>query len=344
MPKNNHAEFRYRILDRCFKSKTRRYTFEQLLEEVNDALAEKYGVGVTVSVRTLRNDIKELRDSVFHGAPIETELAEGKQRYYFYSDPDYSIYNSELSEEEAAKLQSAFDILSQFRNNPEYANVATALSEIEYTFGLTPNRENLISFGANEQFKGLEHLSELINLTVNHKPFNIIYKDYNNVIDETIVHPYFLKQYNNRWFLFGLNVGKNKLSNYALDRIEKISPSEAKFIPNNRIDYSKWFDEVIGVTVDDRVAVEDVILKFHPDRFKYAVTKPLHHTQETIDEANCTIRIRVRPNRELNQQIFSFGPDVEVLAPVSLRDAIAKKIEENYKKYFSVQNNCTENS
>ena len=35
-----------------------------------------------------------------------------------------------------------------------------------------------------------------------------------------IIHPYYLKQYNNRWFLFGYNPEKRKSDwNLALDRI-----------------------------------------------------------------------------------------------------------------------------
>ena len=54
------------------------------------------------------------------------------------------------------------------------------------------------------------------------------------------------------------------------------------------------------------------------------------------------ITIQVKPNKELNQLIFSFIPDVEVLSPQSLRDTIKGKIEENLKKYLSVQNDRTE--
>lgn len=54
------------------------------------------------------------------------------------------------------------------------------------------------------------------------------------------------------------------------------------------------------------------------------------------------ITIQIRPNNELNQLIFSFIPDVEVLAPYSLRETIKEKIEENLEKYLSMQNECTE--
>lgn len=45
---------------------------------------------------------------------------------------------------------------------------------------------------------------------------------------------------------------------------------------------------------------------------------------------------------ELEQQIFSFGPDVEVLSPAWFREVFAKKIADCMKKYFSMQNFCIE--
>jgi len=56
----------------------------------------------------------------------------------------------------------------------------------------------------------------------------------------------------------------------------------------------------------------------------------------------CTLSLEVKPTRELEQQILSFGSDVEVLSPESFRAQIAIKIEENYKKYFPVQDEFTD--
>ena len=52
------------------------------------------------------------------------------------------------------------------------------------------------------------------------------------------IHPYFLKQYNNRWFLFGLHPESWKHDwNVAIDRIITVHESKVKFIPNEEIDW-----------------------------------------------------------------------------------------------------------
>jgi len=56
------------------------------------------------------------------------------------------------------------------------------------------------------------------------------------------------------------------------------------------------------------------------------------------------VEIEVRPTRELDQQLFSFIPDVEVLYPEWYRQQIMEKIEENLNKYLSMQKGCTDES
>jgi predicted DNA-binding transcriptional regulator YafY len=85
-----------------------------------------------------------------------------------------------------------------------------------------------------------------------------------------------------------------------------------------------------------------VVLKFDPERFPYAVSKPIHHSQKILSEKDCILQIEVRPNKELESVIFSYFPHVEVLAPASLREEFKEKISKNLKKYTSMQKDCTD--
>lgn len=126
------------------------------------------------------------------------------------------------------------------------------------------------------------------------------------------------------------------IGNYALDRIVSFKKVDVPFCNNTQINFDTYFDDVIGVTVP-KVDIETVVLRFSENRFPYIVSKPLHQSQEVNLEER-TITIKVKPNKELDQLILSFIPDVEVLSPQSLRDTIKEKIEENLKKYLSAQN------
>ena len=342
MPTNKNALLRYQILDRCFSNRYRKYTIEDLVDAVNEALYDMYGS--EVSMRQIRDDIKYMRDRVSYNAPIEAVPFEGKRCYYRYSDPNYTIFNNELTTEEVTKLCSTINMLGRYRGG---ANrwLEEVISNLELRFGIKTNREHIVAFEQNDQLRGLEFLSELIDSAINHQPLNLLYRTYNGKETNVVIHPYHVKQYNNRWFLFGLEQTPNgdRIANRALDRIVKFSISNVPFVPNTSIDFSTRFDDVVGVTIpDDDVQKETVVLKFEPDRFPYVVSKPIHHSQKVLNEDECILQIEVRPNKELESVIFSYFPHVEVLEPATLREQFKEKISNNLKKYLSVQKDRTD--
>lgn len=345
MPTNKNALIRYQILDRCFSDFQHKYTIEDLIDKVNDALYDLYGT--EVSLRQIREDIKYMRDRVTYDAPIVAYPLEGKKCYYRYENPNFSIFKTELSMDEIEKLRSTIAMLGKYRGLPNHSWLEEVISNLEFRFGIKANRGYIVSFEQNDQLRGLEFLSKLIDSAINHQPLNLHYKTYSGKEINVVVHPYHLKQYNNRWFLFGLEQSPygNRISNRALDRIVKLSKSNVAFIPNATIDFSMYFNDVVGVTIpDDSIQKEKIVLKFDPDRFPYVVSKPIHHSQTVLNEEEYTIQIEVRPNNELVSQIFSFFPQVEVLQPKWLRDDFQKKIAENLRKYSSVQKGCTDST
>lgn len=339
MPINKNAQLRYQILDRCFSNFNKKYTFDELMEEVNDKLYDLNGT--TVSIRQLRQDMENMTYRPYN-APIKSySQGFGKKHYYRYEDPEYSIFKSSLSEEEVSNLRSTINMLSRYRGIPTNAWLEEVISNLEYRFGIKSNSDNLIEFDQNEQLTGLEHLSKVIDATTNQQPLSILYRTYKGKETTTIVHPYYVKQYNNRWFLFGLEESKKYgryITNKALDRILKLTPDDkTEFLPNTEINFKEYFKDIVGVTIpNDHPIPESVILKFDEDRYPYILSKPIHTSQEAIDSDNHVIELFVRPNKELEALILSYGPQVEVLKPQWFRDQIAAKIKENYKKYLSV--------
>lgn len=336
MPVNKNALLRYRILDKCFSDPHHYYDIDELVDKVNDAFMEMYGV--TVSLRQVRADISYMRERISYDAPIEAIPYDGKKCYYRYSNPNFSIFNSDLNVEESAKLRSTIEMLGRFRGIPGNSWLEEVISNLEYRFGIKANNENVVSFEQNDQLKGLEHLSEIIDATIDHKPLQLMYRSYNGHEAKVTIHPYHVKEYNNRWFLFGLENTKygKRIANRALDRIVTLSLSEAEFIPNTTIDFNTYFDDIVGVTVPDKARIEHIILKFDRKRFPYIVSKPIHHSQRILSEDECTLQIDVRPNKELTSLIFSFCPDVEVVEPAWYRTEIGEKMKESMKKYFSM--------
>ena len=124
--------------------------------------------------------------------------------------------------------------------------------------------------------------------------------------------------------------------------MKKVSVSSVKFIKNTTCNCDEYFRDIIGVTRNEQREVEEIRLRFSPSRFPYVVSKPLHKSQQVVSESDCEISIRIRPNKELEQTLFSFGPDVEILSPDWMRQEFAKKILEIAKKYSALQAQCKE--
>lgn len=333
MPTNKDAEMRYRIIDRCLSNRLRKYTIYDLVDEVNRQLLDLQGK--TVSKRTIQKDLEELTFRPYC-APIESYKGPSRMHYIHYADDSYSLYNNDLSVKEVQTLQSVIDMLGRFRGSTTHAWLEEVLSNLEYRFGIKSDTKLVIAFEENEQLQGLEHLSNLIDATLHHQAIELAYEPYGKTKRICPVHPYFMKQYNGRWFLLGLNSEKRRIETYALDRIKEVKALAEGFIPNEDIDFGAYFEHIVGISVPyDSLEPIELILRFSEKRFPYVSSKPIHASQKLLSTP-CTISISVIPTPELTQQIFSFGPDVEVLAPESFRSEIAEKIKATYNLYQTV--------
>jgi hypothetical protein len=97
MATNKHAQIRYKVLDTCFRNTGRNYTFNDLIEACNDALAEIDPKSDGISVRTLRTDIAFMESEQGWQADIE-RFKIGNKYFYRYSDPNFSINNQLLNQ------------------------------------------------------------------------------------------------------------------------------------------------------------------------------------------------------------------------------------------------------
>lgn len=341
MPTNKNAIIRYQALDRCFSDFLHRYYMEDLIEACAEALYQYTGYD-SVSRRTVFDDITFMESEQGWSIPLE-RLKDGKKIYYRYKYRDFSINKQELTANELAQLRTTILTISRYRGLPSHEWLEDVISNLEYRFHLKPSSENIISFEQNQGLRGIEHLATLIDAATNKQTLIIGYCSFDEQEHTWIIYPYYLKQYNNRWFLFGLNESFNSISNLPLDRIEIIKVTELPFKENQYVDFDTYFDDIIGVTKPDvSIPPETITLKFDQRRFPYILSKPIHPSQKIVDESNGIIEIQVRPNKELEALVLSFGPQVEVLSPASLRNLISNKIAENLKKYFPVQLDRTE--
>jgi predicted DNA-binding transcriptional regulator YafY len=316
---NKRALIRYKILDRCFRNKYRRYYIDDLMEECAIGISEHIGKGVTVSRRQIFDDINFMKSDAGYSAPIESNK-DGKKVYYRYDDADFGIERSPINPDELAQINDALEIFGRIKGLPNFEWVGEL--ETKLRGSLDSSGGDIISFDHNPYLIGIEHLQELYNYIKNKATLKIAYQSFKMETPATyLFHPYHLKQYNNRWFLFGLNDELDKIQNLALDRIVSMEPLFANYKPCT-VDFNEYFEDIVGVTDSDDRQTEDVVLEFSSERLPYVLSKPIHGSQKF---KGGKVHLNLKINREFKSLILSFGSDVKVIEPESLKVFITEE-------------------
>ena len=324
MPVDKQVLLRYKVLNDCFRNPYREYTIEDLVDACSKAMRDELDMMAGVSKRTVQNDIANLETN-YH-IRLDEKLRRGRQRLYRYVDTSYTLPMYRMNDRERHKLQDAIRVLGDYEGEPLYDWTRSLLMQIEGGL-LDENSTPVVSFQSNPDYTGLTHFSELLQAIIQKRVLKLTYKPFGKDTFTEKIYPYHLKQFNDRWYLIAQAVGYDTFAHYALDRIESFEEIALKY-KEPEVDFSEYFDDVIGVTVPERLEPVDVLLRVSNNRFNYIKTKPLHLSQRIVseEEGYTRISINVKINKELIALLLSFGADIEVLSPASLRAEMKKNI------------------
>jgi predicted DNA-binding transcriptional regulator YafY len=333
---NKHAIIRYHALDQCFSNPGRKYFIDDLIEACNKALYENNSKLEGVKRRQVFEDIKFMESEQGWSVPLE-RLKDGKQVFYRYDDRSFSIKNQPVNELEANQLKETLSILTRFKGMPQFEWMEEMFVRLETSFKLKGNNEVIVGFEQNPYLKGLHHFTALFNAIQYKKVLEVNYQGFKqSKISKMTIHPYYLKQYNSRWFLFGLNEELKTISNLALDRIADLQELKEDYINNTEINFEEYYDDIVGVTVIKNKPTQKVLLKASITIWPYIQSKPLHGSQKVIskDHDYIIMELMVQVNYELTTLLFSYGESLEVLEPEELVTEIKNKAEALLKNYL----------
>jgi len=222
---------------------------------------------------------------------------------------------------------------------PQFEWIENMTTRLQATFKFGEQANQIIEFEQNEFLKGKDFINTLYHAVVNKTVLLISYENFKSgEVKDIELHPYYLKQYNNRWFIFGRNPLFENVTNLALDRINSIKPITKEFLEHD-IDFSEYFEDIIGVS--SRVGEESVelILKVDINLWPYIKTKPLHGSQKVkeVNDEFVLLSLQLIPNYELESKLLQFGEQLEVVSPDAFREKMAIRIQKMNQKY-----NCAE--
>lgn len=335
MSKNKLALIRYKTIDQCLRNRQRKWTLENLVDAVSDALYEYEGIDSGVGVRTIQLDIQNMRsDKLGYNAPIVVL----DKKYYTYEDKNFSITNSNISPQDLEKIGDVVKVLNQFKGFSDFEDVSEIVTKLENKIIHKQNKQQtFIQFEKNDLLKGLEWLDILLNAVKSKKVLDIDYQSFKaKSASKETVYPYLLKEYRNRWFLLCRNRKRKAINILALDRIVNITENTTeKFVEADDFDPTTFFDDTLGVTKTLHQKTQKIILKANHRIAPYILTKPLHASQNILKntETELIFSIDVVVNFELEREVLGYGESLTVLAPKTFRQRIIDRISLMGKMY-----------
>lgn len=342
MNKNNALK-RYYAIDSCIQANTigrKRYSLQDILKIASKEASDDKNNVKLISRQQLYKDLRSIED--IYNAVYDTSDKggeSGREVIYKYADEDYSIQRSPYNLESESLLKDAFIALSMFQGRHGFEFINEFLPKLERYHDMEVEKNPIILYDDNEGVKGLEHFPILGHYIREKMVATVLYKGFRKEKVSITIHPYLLRQFNSRWYLYGgvenFNSQEFEIWHIPLDRILKIMICKNEDYKVSEVDWVDFFQDHYGVT-QNKDPKENIVLLFYGDSGHYVETKPLHVSQRKgkwIDENTYEIRLKLIPNYEFESLILSYGENVQVIAPESLKERICERINKLSAKY-----------
>ncbi len=328
MPHIKNALIRYRIIDRCLRNKYRPFpTKKDLREACEDSLFGSVD-GENICDSTIEKDMFAMK--MEHDAPIRYSKRHGG---YYYEDPDFSINDIPLTNDDLNAIQFAAKTLMQFRDVDLFKQFGNAIDKIFDRVAIAKDQgdedlSHLVQFETSTSNGGNEYLPVLFEAIRNSRFANFDYASYvSGKSKSRSVLPLLLKEYRNRWYVITFDEVKQDIITYALDRIKNLIIEDRIGQKPEHFDPFSYFRYAVGISCNNSDP-ERVVFKADNVAAKYIMSQPFHPTQKILKEGKnrSTFELTVLISEELIRSFLSYGGEIEVLEPLSLRNVMVARV------------------
>ncbi len=289
------------------------------------------------SQATLYRLINELRDNL--GAPIEQD-PDG--RGYFYDRSlagNFELPGFWISPEELQALLTARHVLGNVQPGlleDELDGVQQRINQLLGRQGLDlaaqPERIQ-IRHDAGRPVPGKLFENALKALFQRRRVTITYHGRRRDDVSEREISPQRLINYRDRWYLAAWCHRADDFRSFALERIRALAltEQEASNLPQEEI--NSHFDEAFGIFSGP--ASHQARLLFSPEAARWAADEAWHPSQSSRwrEDGSWELTLPYGHQRELLMDVLSYGAEVEVLAPVSLRKAVIEALDLTRARY-----------
>ena len=293
-----------------------------------------------VSLATFKRDLEYMRDRLF--APIVWDREQNGYRFEARQEDKghpYQLPGLWFNPGEAQALLTMEHLIESLEPSllgphlePLKVRLRALLSAGDHSADQVRKRIRVIPLGARRHEP--KHFSLIASAVLGRQRLKIDY--YNRTRDETTtreVSPQRLVYYRANWYLDAWCHLRNDIRSFGLDatRAAEMVAGKVKDVPDSEL------DDVLaaGYGIFSGKKVQWATLKFTPERARYVALEEWHSKQRARWEKDgaYVLDLPYSSEGELVMDILRFGPDVEVLAPTSLRNSILERAEALRKLY-----------
>lgn len=345
MPQTKNSFDRLKKLDELLSETDRKYTIGDLTKKVNDML---YDHGeATVTQRCIQKDLYFI-DYVCSKELVRKIDNYGRHIIKYKADVE-PIFTKKLTSDERNLIKELFHLVGQFEGLPCFDNIERRRKNI-LSEDTDTEYNPVVSFTKNPLMNS-NLFGELYTAISQKQAIRLHYHTFKNQTEEKTVevYPYLLKENNRRWYLFCACAPNQdgKILNFALDRIDSFEPLPSEHYEDYKGDWEEYFKNIIGVTNYDNEKTQKILFWVSDDNNSkdYISTKPIHATQNPIEDDKLErtkypklrgggfFTIECKYNYELIRELCSYGKDLIVLSPESIRAKVWKRVCEMYEAY-----------
>ncbi|MBN2371006.1 MAG: WYL domain-containing protein [Vicinamibacteria bacterium] len=284
-----------------------------------------------VTDRTVRRDLEALQEA---GFPLYDERCEGR-RVWRLVEGHHQRLSQSFTLAEMAALYFGKNLMSILAGAPFARDIDSAFEKIR---GALPARSLPFLSRIQSLFvarpeprkdysRKRELIAQLIDATLHQRKIVLDYFSFRSRRrKQYAADPYRVVYYHGGLYLYARVQEYEEVRTFAVERIHRIEVLEEEFETPGDFDLTEYSRGAFGIAAG---RPESVSLCFSAEIAGY-VRERIWHESQTIDEqedGSVILRMRVAVNRELRAWVKGYLPNVEVLAPESLRNKIALEID-----------------
>ncbi len=325
-------------LDQCLRKKRNGITRKEI-----DCLLKHQGLGMSLS--TFNRDIRLLRD---RGAPIGHEYRDDdagtKTEHWFYRNPAWTLSNIHMTDGALFSLLVAQRVMEQYSGLPVAFHLRQAFDSIAEALNrkISIQHDSLVPVSmATERADPVIPAVwvEVAKATMRHKKLQMTYRkgwgEKAGTCSTRMVEPYHIVNLHGTWYLLATaSAGKLDLRQYALSRIQKAEALNESFQLPEGFDIKRFLDVTFGQFIGDPDNVTEVHVRFDKRVAPLVMSRQFSASERKTELPGGDIDLKFPasaagpwPLYHVKSWVLSWGADVEVLGPESLRTIVRDEIE-----------------